>query len=150
MKTKTLTFLGLFFLCVSYHSWGQENQKLDSLIQSYETQDDSIDKLTTLHKIFIQQLRNGKISEAKRYVKIQLKLAKKLNSERGKAKALGNLGIIYNSTYVLDSARYYYEKSCKLWEELGDKGELLSMKNSLIKIEPVSYTHLTLPTILLV
>lgn len=135
MKTKNLTLFGLFFLCIVCCSWGQENQKLDSLIQSYETQADNIDKLTTLHKIFIQQLRNGKISEAKRYVKIQLKLAEKLNSERGKAKALGNLGIIYNSTYVLDSARYYYEKSCKLWEKLGDKGELLSMKNSLIKVE---------------
>ncbi len=125
----------LIFWCAIYSSVAQENRKLDSLLEVYKKLPDDTAKVDVLQKIFAEQMSNGKISDAQNFARIQLKLSKKINYDEGTGKALSNLAIGYNSTYVFDSARYYYAKSYKLWEKIGDKGQLLYTKNSWAKVE---------------
>ena len=117
MKTKILTLFVFFFLCFLFCSWGQENSKLDSLLNVLKSQPEDTLKILTLEALFHEEIYNNP-KTAKKYALEAIKLSKKINDPVGEAYANRNLGggyyqVIGNS----DSARYHLKQAITIFKE---------------------------------
>lgn len=116
MKTKTLTLFGFFSLCFLFCSWGQENTKLDSLINLYKAQKEDSLKVQLAYEITGIELYQNP-AEAKKRMLEMVVLSKKLKYDVGEANAYHRLGNYYGITSKADSAEYYFKKSLDIANE---------------------------------
>lgn len=116
MKIISLALYGFFFLCMLFCSWGQENSKLDSLIQQYKTQKEDRSKVDIAYEITSIELYQDP-TKAKKRMQEMVVLSKKLKYKIGEAKAYYRLGNYYGITSKTDSAEYYYKRSLEISKE---------------------------------
>ena len=119
MKTKTLTLFGLFFLCISFCSWGQVTVKLDSLLKAYQALPKNEEKVKTAHSLYHYHY-NGTPKSALRFTKEGLKIAQEINFGYGIAESYYHIGRDFKNKRILDSADYYYHKSLDQFIEIGE------------------------------
>ena len=108
-KLAYIFFVCSLFLCCNI-CYGQQNQKLDSLIDLYENTINGIEKADLLNKIIQLELYNNP-EKAKSYIIELLKLSKNINYKTGEANAYYRLGGYYYNQDKLDSAEIYFKKA---------------------------------------
>lgn len=95
----------------------QSKMNIDSLLLVYKNQKLDTTKVKTLNNIINHYMyRNRK--KAKKFAFEGLRLSKELNFLSGIATSNYQLGVIYNNTDNIDSAKYYYNKSLTLAKQL--------------------------------
>ena len=141
MKTKILTLFGLFFLCILFCSWGQNNQQLDSLLQLYATQHNDSLKLSTLNELF-QIYREKSPTKAVEYVKEHMALAKILQHKEAVAAANFNYGLYYLDKGQTDSSLYHFNLSKKSYAKIDNlfKPKLIDYYLATIENRKANYT----------
>ena len=95
----------------------------------------------------IDELINSDVKKALTYAEKSLDLSRQIGDQKNEVRALNKKGLLLYETKERSASLEYFEKSERIAAELGMK-EL--QVHNLMSIATVSYTHLTLPTILLV
>lgn len=133
MKSTILLLIPLFFFNIPLlHP--QDNQRLDSLIDSYKSFSDGIEKIITAEAVFIETRRSNP-ELALQYLHKGLKLSKKMGSKENEAKALKNLGLYYKNYYLPDSVPYYFERAETVSEKLESKQLLFTILHEWTRFE---------------
>ncbi|MBC3757543.1 tetratricopeptide repeat protein [Hyunsoonleella sp. SJ7] len=101
----------LCFLALNYLS-SQNEKQIDSLLQTYKSQPESIEKAQTAHELF-RLHRHKSPKDAFKYARLGLQLSKKINYDKGIGLGYLNLAYYYRFLPNQDSSRYYFEKSTK-------------------------------------
>ncbi|MEX0314152.1 MAG: tetratricopeptide repeat protein [Allomuricauda sp.] len=109
----------LIALIFYWSSFSQENQKLDSILEVYRSQQDGIEKVKTLQELFYAELYNNP-KNARTYARKAIELSEKIDYIEGKGVGYYHLGSYYQITTKLDSALFFYEKSAEFWKASGD------------------------------
>ncbi len=98
----------------------QHDKKLDSILNVYASQKEDSLKVQTAHTIY--DLYYGhKPKLALQYLLEGLKLAEKIDYKKGIAKSYNHKGNHFMITRDIDSSRYYFTKSLKIYNSLNDK-----------------------------
>jgi len=101
----------LFLLCfVLEFSHGQHNQNIDSLLQVYQSQEDTEEKINTVSYLFNAVLYSDP-EQAKKYALEELSLSSKFNKIRGIGMAHYHLGTYYNTLGLMDSAQNHFQEA---------------------------------------
>ncbi|NAS10522.1 tetratricopeptide repeat protein [Poritiphilus flavus] len=116
MKIRKL--LSIVFLNLCLFSNAQKTERLDSLLQAYTLHKEDSSKVNTIGKLFNEYLYNDQV-KAKEYAFEELNLSKKINFQKGVARASYHIGIHYNNIGDRDSSMHFYEKSLEKYRELG-------------------------------
>ena len=111
-------FLVLLILMPFFIS-AQNEKKIDSLLDAYNTQANDTSKVKTITLLYNSLLYQD-INSAKKYANEELLLSKKLNYQKGIASGNYHLGVYYNNIDEIDSAKTYYTKSLKIYDNLND------------------------------
>lgn len=133
MKTK-FAYLFLFVFVITPPLCAQENQKLDSLLEKYNQQGESIEKVKTIQELFYSEMYSTP-EKAKAYAQEGIEMSKRIKYESGEGVGYYHLGSFYQVLIQMDSARYFYKKSAAFWEETGDNDRLASTVSSLGTLE---------------
>ncbi len=117
---KLIAKLLKLFVLLFYFSftWGQENKKLDSLLQAYQTLPDDTIKVNLLSDLFLFYIYKDP-SKAKEYADAQFALSKKLKYEKGIGTSYHKYSGYYQHTGKIDSAKIYAEKALAVNERIG-------------------------------
>lgn len=121
-------------LFVSQFARAQDNKKLDSLSDSYKTQQNSVSKLKTLNELFLMT-REFDIKKALDYLLQQQSLAKHLDDQEALADVDYNFGLYFEGKGVKDSASKCFLKAKRFWEKSGNAQKLVRANNSFAKTE---------------
>lgn len=129
-------FRNLFFslIClaaVQIHSQSETTDSLERLLK--RTQIDT-QKVHILQELCRQYLFSDS-RKALTYGHQSLILSSEINYQKGSAKALHNIGIVYYNISNYDSALYYFGNSLKLKKQIGDKKGMASSLNNIGAIE---------------
>ncbi len=116
MKIRKLLFLVFLNFCL--FSYSQKNKTLDSLLQVYSAHKEDTSKVNTIGKLFDEYLYNDQL-KAKDYAFEELNLSKKINFQKGVARASYHIGVFYSNTGKRDSSLHFYGKSLEKFKELG-------------------------------
>ena len=136
MKIRIFTLFIIFFLCISFCSWAQENKKstLDSLLNVLKSQPEDTLKVITLENLFWEELYNNS-KAAKKFADKAMLLSKKINYPVGEAFANYHLGAGYYQVIgKTDSARYHMNKAITIFKE-HRPSKVSSMYGALAMIE---------------
>ena len=112
------TLLLLMLVTISL-SIAQDDKKIDSLLNKYNQLDDGIPKIKTLEHLYYAEIYN-RPERGLEYARKSLALSSRLNNWSGVGVAYYHIGVYYKLTSVLDSARYYYNKSLDIWKKHPD------------------------------
>ncbi len=125
---KRLWLLGLFiFLFVFGKS---QNKIIDSLIAVLKIQKEDTNKVNLLYQIS----EASEVDDILKYAEFALKLAQKLNYNRGIAGASNNIGFVYMNKGDIPEALEWYNKSLMMWEKVGDKHGIAIELNNIANI----------------
>jgi len=119
MKTVT-TLLCIVMLLFSKISVAQDQLKLDSLIQAYNSHNSDTIKVKTAHALYDFYYGNNPDS-AMYYSNEGLKFSKYLNYEFGIAQSYRHKAKAFKNIRQLDSASIYFQKALEIYKRLGDK-----------------------------
>jgi len=113
-------YLIIFAAILIYTSTQSQNKlDIDSLLQTYQNQNIDTSKIKTLKNI-VNYYMYRDIKKAKQFAMEKLKLSEELDFASGIALAKYQLGIVYNNTDNIDSAKYYYNKSLTLSRQINN------------------------------
>jgi len=116
MKTSAILFV-VAPLFVSFISFGQKNNTLDSLLTAYQTQPNDTNKVNTLQKLFNSYI-DLDWDIAMKYNTEQLKLASKLDFKKGLGLAYMNAGVLANYSSKIDSGIIHYHKAKNIFNQI--------------------------------
>jgi tetratricopeptide (TPR) repeat protein len=129
MKAITHFFLVCFFLCASLYSWGQNKQKIDSLIQLIPKQKDYA--LLSTYKSLFKEFIEIEPNRAKIYLDAAKPIAERLNNELWKANGIFNEGWYYHNISDFAKSADCYKRAIKIYTENGYQQELAGAYNHL-------------------
>ncbi|MFX0557617.1 tetratricopeptide repeat protein [Maribacter sp. CXY002] len=136
MKIQIRLVLILFNSCLCLY--GQENPRLDSLLNVLKTQKDDTLKVLTLEELFLEEFYTDP-TKAKKYIEEGLELSKKLNFPNGEGFANYYLGAGYYQTIGKnDSARYYINEALDIFKRIKHEEYIIKMTNALGVVEYTS------------
>jgi tetratricopeptide (TPR) repeat protein len=110
-------FLVLFLTLPNKFMFSQNKLNIDSLLTVYKNQPLDTIKIRTVNHIINYYMYRSQ-AETKKYALEQLNMSKKCDFKSGLALANYHLGNLYHNISQLDSAKYYYEKSLFLGNQL--------------------------------
>ncbi len=113
----------LYFILIPYVLTSQNDKKIDSLLNAFNNQPESIEKVKTSQKLF-HAFKHKKNKEAYKHANLGLALSKKINYKTGEGLGYLNLAYYYRFFPDLDSTRYYFKKSVKTLSSIDDKKNL--------------------------
>ena len=116
------------------HSFSQQLSETDSLTAVYNSLEDGKEKVKLSHKLFKLTIRKNK-TLAYDFAKEQLEISKKIDYKKGVGKAHRNFAYYYQHIPLPDSARYYFKKSIKIFNENNIKTEQCSALNRFATFE---------------
>lgn len=116
MKPKTL-FWFLFVCVISPPLCAQQNQKLDSLLNTYVQQKTDTLKVHTAYAI-TDFLNGHQPKLAQKYVLEGLELSQNLNYQAGIAKSHYYQGKHFRAIRKLDSAKIYFQRALQIYQDL--------------------------------
>lgn len=122
MKPRTL-FWFLFVCVISPPLCAQQDQKLDSLLNVYNSQVESINKVETAQKLS-KAYRHNDPEASFHYASEALKISKKISYGKGEGYSLLSLALYYRFLPNADSARFYFKGSSKKFRSLDLKNDL--------------------------
>ena len=136
MKSK-IVFWSLVVCVISPPLCAQQNQKLDSLLNSYKSQKEDTLKVKTAFAVYdFYYSHNPKL--ALQYSLEGLEIAKKIHYKRGIARSFNHKGHHLMIARKIDSARKYFEKSLKIYDSLGDNHQMGLVTYNLIQLAYVT------------
>ena len=140
--------VGVLVFFMSFFSGVKAQVNLDSLfgVWNDETKADT-SRLKAIYKISWDGYLFSQPDSAFYFAQQEYDFALKVDNKKYMAQALNTQGASFYFKGNYEKALEYYEKSLKIAEEIGDKKGMGSSYNNIGAIYPVSYTHLTLPTI---
>ena len=122
--------------------------RIDSLKALIEREDLSDKERIKLYNDLANSCKVRSLDSMYKYTKLALSLSEVNNDKEGLIYSYKNLATYQSMTYVaMDSVFQTFRLALKYAEEIKDIRSQAGLYNN---ISPVSYTHLTLPTILLV
>jgi signal transduction histidine kinase len=104
----------------------QEQAFIDSLQTELLNSGEDSNKVNILYNLSFSYRKTDQ-DKGLEYGKQSLKLAKKMNWNKGKAQAYTSIGRNYHFKYKFDSAIKYYKKALKLWKEIENKQQIGDM-----------------------
>lgn len=116
MKTKFI-YLFLFVFVISPPLCAQQNQKLDSLLNTYAQQKTDTLKVHTAYAI-ADFLNGHRPKLAQKYVLEGFELSQNLNNQAGIAKSHYYQGKHFRAIRKLDSAKTYFQKALQIYQDL--------------------------------
>jgi len=125
VKAKKFQWIRLTMLLITaelFSVMGMQAQNVDSLENVVKTgtpemQMKALSQLTTFYQF-------NDVPKAMEYAWKEKNIADKEKSRTGQATALSDLGDIYYTRKIIDSALYYIKAASVIWEELGDRQKL--------------------------
>ncbi|HWY10174.1 MAG TPA: tetratricopeptide repeat protein [Bacteroidia bacterium] len=111
-------------------TFSQSDPYTDSLSKIFLKQASDSNKIIALNDAAGQLIKKN-ILKATEFANEAYKLSVKLNYKKGRAKALGNLGMINGYKGDFEIAQSYYEKSLQLRDSIGDKLGVGKMLNNI-------------------
>nr|WP_299066753.1 tetratricopeptide repeat protein [uncultured Allomuricauda sp.] len=129
MKTKTFTIFGFFLLYISFCSWGQENNKIDSLLNLIPIQKDTA-LIKTYRELFRTTVRKDP-KKSKLYLDKALAELKTIPNTKFIAILTMDQGQFYYSTADYRKSNEFYKKAIGLFDQLKNKKELSMIYNNL-------------------
>ncbi len=128
-------FLIIILLALkSFYGFSQNDKKIDSLLSEYKTKPNDTSKVSTIAHLFNSLLYQDIIA-AKKYAYEELSLSKKLDHEKGIALAYYHLGVYNNNIDEIDSAKFFYSKSLKIYQRLNDDKSKANVNHGLAILE---------------
>ena len=135
---KTFGLVLLFFSMSCMFVFGQQNEKLDSLLKVLENLPDNEEKVRTFENLFYETIDTESPEVPLSYAKKQLQTAKKVGYNIGIGDALHNHGVYHKVNYSFDSANYYFKEANKIWEEINDDFGSFRANKELGKVEQLT------------
>ncbi|PWH81496.1 hypothetical protein DIS18_14540 [Algibacter marinivivus] len=120
---KKLILSLLIFPCILY---SQTEENIDSLINVFKIQKNSIDKVKTAHNLFFYY-KDTDPKKTLYYLHQGLTISKLINSKKDAANFLKNIGYYYSLNRNIDSVKFYYDKSERVYTELKDNEGVFSV-----------------------
>lgn len=121
-------------LLLSFMSWGQETDEIDSLKHLLDQVSNTRSKLDILNALFIKT-KDSDINQALAYLKRQEILAKSLMDGSHEADVDYNYGLYHSLNGSRDSANTYFSNSREYWKESSDFPQLIKGNNSFARSE---------------
>ena len=109
----------IFVLLVNQYLFSQNKLNIDSLLTVYKNQTLDTIKIRTVNHIINYYMYRSQ-AKTKKYALEQFHMSKKIGYKSGFALANYHLGNLYYNASQLDSAKYYYEKSLFLGNQLNN------------------------------
>ena len=100
----------MLFGVLAFHAEAQDDNKIDSLLNVYNSQEDDTIKVSTAAALYNSYLYNEPI-KAKEWALKEWTLSKEIGYEKGISDGIYHLGVYYNNLNNGDSAEYYYRKA---------------------------------------
>lgn len=122
------------FLCSVKNTFAQNESKIDSLLKKYNIQNDDTLKVATLTSLYNSFLYNQPV-KAKQYAFEQFNLSKKIKFKKGVAKSLYHIGVYFNNTDEMDSAKVYYNRALEAYKEIGDRKSMANVNHGIAILE---------------
>ncbi|TMM55961.1 tetratricopeptide repeat protein [Maribacter algarum] len=122
---KNQLLLFLFLVAINTVIQGQQNQKLDSLINLLEKSKESEEKADILNEIIQIELYSHPV-EVKTRINELIKLSQKIDYKKGEANGYYRKGGYFLNKGILDSAEYYHSKSLKIHTDIKNTKGILN------------------------
>lgn len=117
-KGLVLSFVFIYMLTIN--GYAQSQDYIDSLSSVYTNLKSKKEKVKLAHQLFKLTIHKNK-DQAYVYAKEQLDLSKQINYEKGVGTAYRDFAYYYKFLSLPDSARHYYKKSVKTFNDNGNK-----------------------------
>ena len=124
MRRGTNTFIFLLLLCCGHMNFYAQDKKLDSLLAVLGSAKEDTNKVNTLSELSVSLWRTAGDAQGMKYAEEALRLAQKLNFDRGVIWAYENMGMHYQYQGNYPEALKNYFAALKASENLKDKDQI--------------------------